>query len=131
MSQYSNIQKVGNSSLATLHQMEYLEISRHQLVAVAPWKIFLVASLCTWTVYLIARSIYRLYLSPLATIPGPKLAALTLWYETYFQLFKGDGGTFFFEVHKWHERYGKSALTSHIQQEAWAHDDRSHHSHWT
>jgi hypothetical protein len=32
-------------------------------------------------VYLIAGGIYRLYFSPVAKFPGPKLAALTLWYK--------------------------------------------------
>jgi hypothetical protein len=32
--------------------------------------------------------VHRLYLSPLSQIPGPKLAALTGLYETYFGCFK-------------------------------------------
>jgi hypothetical protein len=30
--------------------------------------------------YLITGAVYRVYLSPVAKFPGPKLAALTLWY---------------------------------------------------
>lgn len=33
--------------------------------------------------YTIYGAVYRLYLSPIAGFPGPKLAALTLWYVGY------------------------------------------------
>ncbi|OQE88987.1 hypothetical protein PENNAL_c0015G00095 [Penicillium nalgiovense] len=57
-------------------------------------------------IHIISTSIYRLYFSPLALakIPGPKLAALTFLYESYFEIVKG--GQYYNHVAKLHEQYG-------------------------
>lgn len=69
---------------------------------------FTIFAFASFVIYLVVLTIWRLYLSPLAKIPGPKLAALTQWYETYFEIFKDGGGQFLFEYRKWHEQYGKA-----------------------
>ncbi|OTB08292.1 hypothetical protein M426DRAFT_52547 [Hypoxylon sp. CI-4A] len=56
--------------------------------------------------YSLGVSIYRLYFHPLRHIPGPKLAALTQWVETYYECFKPPGGQFMWEYQKWHKKYG-------------------------
>lgn len=55
-------------------------------------------------VYLIGLSCYRLVFSPLAKFPGPKLAALTLWYEFYYDVVKR--GQYLFRIRDMHEQYG-------------------------
>ncbi|KAF8867135.1 cytochrome P450 [Acephala macrosclerotiorum] len=76
-------------------------------------------------VYTIAPGIWRLYFSPIAKFPGPKLAALTygkistkndpptLWilltiarYETYYDIF--CGGEYLWKIQKLHEKYGST-----------------------
>ncbi|KAG0645611.1 Cytochrome P450 monooxygenase [Hyphodiscus hymeniophilus] len=49
-------------------------------------------------------AIYRLWLSPLAEFPGRKLAALTGWYETYFDCMKR--GRYWVEIERMHKEYG-------------------------
>jgi hypothetical protein len=55
----------------------------------------------TWVMAVV---IQRLYFSPLAKFPGPKLAAITLWYEFYFNIIKG--GVYIWEIEKMHKKYG-------------------------
>jgi hypothetical protein len=52
-----------------------------------------------------AGAFYRVFLHPLAKVPGPKLAALTTWYEAYYDIVKK--GQYIFEVGRMHEKYGK------------------------
>jgi Na+/proline symporter len=48
--------------------------------------------------------IYRLFFHPLAKIPGPKLCAITGWYEIFWDVLVG--GQFTFKVEEWHKKYG-------------------------
>ena len=57
-----------------------------------------------FAVYAIYAIVYKLYLSPLADVPGPKIAALTRWYEIYYDLI--DGPRFPWVVEKLHQKYG-------------------------
>lgn len=50
---------------------------------------------------------YRLFFSPLARFPGPKVAAATGWYETWVDLWSND---FPEVVKRMHERYGSHRL---------------------
>ena len=47
---------------------------------------------------------YRLYLSPLAQVPGPKTAAVSGLYEFYYDCVLG--GKYAFEIERMHDAYG-------------------------
>ncbi|KAK0112469.1 hypothetical protein ONS96_001706 [Cadophora gregata f. sp. sojae] len=53
---------------------------------------------------LISLAIYRLYFSPLAKFPGPKLAAVTSLYHFYYDVILG--GQYIWEIEKMHQKYG-------------------------
>ena len=49
-------------------------------------------------------AIYRIYLSPVAQFPGPRLAALTFWYEFYFDVIRR--GSYVWKIQDMHKTYG-------------------------
>ena len=56
----------------------------------------------------IAGAIRRLYFHPLANIPGPKIAALTWWYEFYFDVI--EQSRYVFKIQELHKQYGRSLI---------------------
>jgi hypothetical protein len=63
------------------------------------------AAVAIGVLYLIGGAIYRLYFHPLSRFPGPKIAAVTGWYETYHDLIRR--GMFVWKIQEMHEKYGK------------------------
>lgn len=58
-------------------------------------------------VYVLGLYVYRAFYDSLSHIPGPKLAAATLWYEFYYDVIKK--GRYAWEIGKMHEKYGGSS----------------------
>ncbi|KAI8938499.1 hypothetical protein NX059_004389 [Plenodomus lindquistii] len=54
--------------------------------------------------YCCALYFYRLYLHPLAKFPGPKLAAISSWYEAYYEIVLT--GQYSRQISKLHDQYG-------------------------
>ncbi len=73
---------------------------------VAPYLLTLATAVTVF--YLIYVAVYRLYFSPIAKFPGPRLAALTFGYEFYYDVVKS--GRYTWQIGKLHEQYGQSAL---------------------
>ncbi|KAL9114326.1 MAG: hypothetical protein Q9227_001748 [Pyrenula ochraceoflavens] len=58
----------------------------------------------SFLMYLFCLAIYRLYFHPLAEFPGPRLAALTTWYEFYYDVWLK--GRYIWKMQELHEQYG-------------------------
>lgn len=75
--------------------MEYFFFTRPSVVAAGA-----LAAL-----YMLGLVVYRLYFTPLAKFPGPKLAAISKWYEFYYDVVLR--GQFTFQIQRMHQKYGK------------------------
>jgi len=58
----------------------------------------------TAATYFASLAIYRLYFHPLSKFPGPKLAAITRYYEAYFDIIQN--GQYVFKIADLHKKYG-------------------------
>ena len=75
----------------------------------------LLTLLCTISIlYLTSLAFYRLFLHPLAKFPGPKLAALTRYYEGYYDVVQG--GRYTWKIAELHDKYGMSMRNDRTQQ---------------
>ncbi|KKY13050.1 putative cytochrome p450 [Diplodia seriata] len=62
------------------------------------------------------RIIQRLFFHPLASVPGPKLAAASTLYEFYWNAIRG--GKLFKRLDEMHEKYGMRPLTNKLDKSA-------------
>lgn len=59
---------------------------------------------------LVSLALYRIHFHPLAKFPGPKLAAISRYYEGYYDAWKQ--GRYIFEIDEMHRKYGKTRYRS-------------------
>ena len=81
--------------------------STSDVLALLFTKQFLATAIGLTALYLAATAVYRLYFSPIAHFPGPRLAALTFGYEFYYDVIKQ--GRFTWKIGELHRQYGKLA----------------------
>ena len=90
-----------------VHPLELVPLLRLADNSMAIGTLALYLFVCAVLLYAAYGAIYRLYLSPVAKIPGRKLAALTFWYEFYYDVVKQ--GAYVWEIKKMHEKYGEES----------------------
>lgn len=67
--------------------------------------VLIIAFLIVVPVYIAGVAVYRLYFSPIAKFPGPRLAAVTYLYELYYDIVKR--GKYTFKIRDLHAQYGQ------------------------
>ena len=65
------------------------------------WLFYLVLML---SLYFAVLALYRITIHPLTSFPEPKVAAMTEFYEFYFDYFRS--GSYTFHIEKMHKKYG-------------------------
>lgn len=68
------------------------------------WQTDLLLLAAAYVAYVVVNIVWGLYFGPLANIPGPKWAALSLWHEFYFDVVRR--GTFIWRIEEMHREYG-------------------------
>ena len=76
----------------TLRELSYLQLAAA------------IAALCV--LWLAGTILYRIYVHPLAGVPGPFWAKITSFYGFYFNMVRG--GTYYREVERLHGKHGAS-----------------------
>jgi hypothetical protein len=74
-------------------------------------------ALCAIFVYYTTLILYRLFFHPLSNFPGPRFAAVSRWYEAYYDVFQG--GQYTKKIAELHKIYGQYLIThGHLSQPA-------------
>ena len=78
-------------------------------------------------IYVVSLYLYRAYFDSLSHIPGPKLAAATLWYEFYYDVIMM--GRYTWEIAKMHEEYGRCQPIDNFKPFSFQNKRRAHRPH--
>lgn len=68
--------------------------------------LYVIVLFIVFVLYVFFLTVYRLYLHPLASYPGPKTAAVSRWPEFYYDVVQK--GQFCKVIDQYHEKYGRA-----------------------